>query len=383
MDRALHIGLAAGEASGDRLGAALMTSIRERRPDVRFSGIAGPLMRAAGCEAVARSEELSLMGLTEVLRHLPRLLRLRRRVARHFLHQRPSLFIGIDAPDFNLALERRLRRRGVRTLHWVSPSVWAWRRYRLKKIRDSVDRMLTLFPFEAAFYRDHGIEAHYVGHPLADEIGEGCECRQARATLALDPDSPCLALLPGSRSSEVDRLLDVFLEAARLCRAAQPDLQFVLPVAAEGLRAACEDRLRQPAFTGLDVRLLQGDAHTALCAADAVLLASGTATLECLLLRRPMVVAYRMHPLTYRLVRRLLRAPYVSLPNILLARAQVPEYLQDAATPHRLADALLHLLQDPVAAAAQVAPFADLHRELRRDSARQAAALVLQQLPTE
>jgi lipid-A-disaccharide synthase len=383
MASVLHIGLAAGEASGDRLGAALMASIRERCPEVRFSGIAGPMMRAAGCEAVARSEDLSVMGLAEVLRHLPRLLHLRGRVARHFLHRPPRVFIGIDAPDFNLGLERRLRRRGIRTLHWVSPSVWAWRRYRLKKIRSSVDRMLTLFPFEAGFYRDHGVEAHYVGHPLADEIGVDCDRRAAREALAVDPAVPCLALLPGSRGSELDRLLPVFLEAARLCRQVMPDLQLVLPVASQALMARCENMLQQPTFAGLGVRLLQDGARRAMCAADAVLVASGTATLESLLLRRPMVVAYRLHPLTYRLVRRLLQVPYVSLPNILLARPQVPEFLQSAATPRRLADALLALLRDTDAAAAQVAPFAALHEQLRRDSARRVAGLVLQQLSTE
>jgi lipid-A-disaccharide synthase len=383
MESAPHIGLAAGEASGDQLGAALMAAIRDRCPGARFTGIAGPMMRAAGCEAVARSEELSVMGLAEVLAHLPRLLRLRKRVARHFLQGPPRVFIGIDAPDFNLALEQRLRRRGIRTLHWVSPSVWAWRRYRLKKIRNSVDRILTLFPFETGFYRDHGVEAHFVGHPLADEIGPDCDRRAAREALAVDPVAPCLALLPGSRGSELDRLLPVFLQAAQRCRQSLPDLQLVLPVASQALTARCEAIMRQPAFAGLGVRVLQGGARRAMCAADAVLVASGTATLECLLLRRPMVVAYRLHPLSYQLVRRLLHVPYVSLPNILLGRAQVPEFLQSAATARRLADALLVLLRDTEAAAAQVAPFAALHDQLRCDSARRAAELVLQQLATE
>ena len=383
MESTPHIGLAAGEASGDQLGAALMASIRDRCPGVQFSGIAGPMMRAAGCEAVARSEELSVMGLAEVLRHLPRLLRLRRRVARHFLQRPPRVFIGIDAPDFNLGLERRLRRRGIRTLHWVSPSVWAWRRYRLKKIRNSVDRMLTLFPFEAGFYRDHGVEAHYVGHPLADQIGSDCDRRAAREALAIDPARPCLALLPGSRGSELERLLPVFLQAAQRCREALPDLQLVLPLASQTLSARCEATLQQPAFAGLGVQMLQGESRRAMCAADAVLVASGTATLECLLLRRPMVVAYRLHPLSYPLVRRLLQVPYVSLPNILLGRAQVPEFLQSAATAQHLADALLLLLRDTDAAADQVAPFAALHEQLRCDSARRAAELVLQQLAAE
>lgn len=383
MAETLHIGLAAGEISGDQLGAALIERIRERCPDARFSGIAGPQMRAAGCEAVACSEELAVMGLAEVLRHLPRLLRLRRRVARAFLRQPPRLFIGIDAPDFNLGLEKRLRRHGIATLHWVSPAVWAWRRYRVKKIRDSADEILTLFPFEAEFYHRHGVEARYVGHPLADEIDAQCGRRAARETLALDTARPCVALLPGSRRSEVQRLLPLFLEAARLCHQAEPELQFVLPVAGENLIAQCRDSLRRPACAALDVRLLRGQARTAMCAADAVLLASGTATLECLLLRRAMVVAYRLHPLTYRLVRRLLQVPFVSLPNILLGRSQVPEYLQSAATPEQLAAALLALLRDSDAAARQVEAYAGLHQALRQDCTRQVAELVLQRVSAE
>jgi lipid-A-disaccharide synthase len=383
MGEALHIGLAAGEISGDQLGAALISHIRERCPGVRFSGIAGPRMRAAGCEALACSEQLSVMGLAEVLRHLPRLLRLRSRIARHYIGQPPHLFLGIDAPDFNLGLERRLRRKGIPTLHWVSPSVWAWRRYRVKKIRESVDAILTLFPFEADFYRQHDVEARFVGHPLADEIGDDCERRAARGTLGLNTDAPCAALLPGSRRGEVERLLPLFLQAAHLCRQAEPGLQFVLPVAQDSLIPVCRERLQDPEFAGLEVHLLRGQARSALCAADAALLASGTATLECLLLRRPMVVAYRMHRLTYRLVKRLLRVPFVSLPNILLARRQVPEYLQQDATPQRLASALLELLRDDAVAARQVEPFASLHRALRRECAHQVAELVLQRVSAE
>jgi lipid-A-disaccharide synthase len=379
----LHIGLAAGETSGDQLGAALIRRIRERRPDAQFSGIAGPHMRAAGCEAIASTEELSVMGLAEVLNHLPRLLQLRRRVGRCFIRRPPRLFVGIDAPDFNLGLEKRLRQHGIRTLHWVSPSVWAWRRYRVKKLRDSVDSLLVLFPFEADFYRGHGVEAHYVGHPLADEISEDCGRQSAREALALDASAPCIALLPGSRESEVKRLLKVFLQTAQLCQRAEPDLQFVLPTADDDLLAYCQRLIQQPAFAGLNLQLLRGQAHSAMCAADAVLLASGTATLECLLLGRPMVVAYRLHPLSYQLVRRLLQVPHVSLPNILLGRPQVPEYLQSAASPGRLAPALLELLQQPETAARQVAPFAALHRTLSRDSASRAAELVLQRISTE
>lgn len=382
MNVAPRIGLAAGEASGDRLGALLIERIREVCPRAQFVGIAGPQMRAAGCQAVARSEELSVMGVAEVVRHLPRLLRLRSRVARHFLQQPPGVFLGIDAPDFNLGLEKRLRRHGIRTLHWVSPSVWAWRRYRVRTMRASVEEVLTLFPFEVDFYRAQGVQAHFVGHPLADAIGDECARAAARESLSLDITKPCIALLPGSRAGEVARLLPLFVRTARRCLDAEADLQFVLPAATEALLDECRRWLRQPPFAALQVRLVLGRAHEAMCAADVVLLASGTATLECLLLRRPMVVAYRLHPLTYRLLRRLLKVPYVSLPNILLARAQVPEYLQSAASAERLAPALLALLNNN-AGAEQVAPFAGVHRQLRQDSARQVAGLVLQRLGAE
>lgn len=377
MGTALRIGLVAGEISGDQLGAALMEEIRARRPDVQFEGIAGPRMRAAGCHALADAEQLAVMGFTEVLRHLPRLLRLRRRLTRHFLDSPPRLFLGIDAPDFNLHVEKRLKKRGIATLHWVSPSVWAWRQKRVQSIGDSVDRMLTLFPFEAEFYRQQGVSAEFVGHPLADEIDPDCEAGSARQMLGLHADRPCVALLPGSREAEVERLLPLFLRAALLCRQSQPGLQWVLPVASAGLRARCQDYIGRAGFAAPDITVLDGQARTAMCAADAVLLASGTAALECMLLQRPMVVAYRINPLSYVFVKRMLRVPYVSLPNNLLGRMQVPEYLQDAATPEKLAAALLRLLQDPGSAARQVEPFAKLGESLRQGSAAKVADIVL------
>jgi lipid-A-disaccharide synthase len=380
MDESPCIGVVAGELSGDRLGAALIERVRERRPDVRFTGIAGPRMRAAGCEAQADVEELSVMGLAEVIGRLPRLLALRRRLLHGFLKRPPRLFIGIDAPDFNLGLERRLKRRGIDTLHWVSPSVWAWRRYRLAGIRHSVNGIFTLFPFEAAFYRDHGVPARFVGHPLADEIAPDCGRGAARERLGIGPDRPCLTLLPGSRRTEVGRLLPDFLRSVALCRAALPGLRVVLPVATPDLLPLCQAALQQERALAASVILLEGDARRAICAADAVLVASGTATLECLLSNRPMVVAYRMHPVSYALVKRMLRVPWVSLPNILLERAQVPELLQSAATPARLSNALLALLTDPRAAAAQVAPFAALQRELRCDAAGQVADALLERI---
>jgi lipid-A-disaccharide synthase len=374
----LRIALVAGEVSGDQLGAALMQAIRERCPDVSFEGVPGTRMREAGCAVLAPAEALSVMGLGEVLGHLPRLLALRRRLRAHWLARPPDLFVGIDAPDFNLALERSLKRAGIRTGHCVSPSVWAWRRYRVNRIRHSTDLLLTLFPFEEAFYRERGVEAHCVGHPLADTIEPGLPPGPARETLGLDAGAPCVALLPGSRAGEIRRLLPIFLGAALLCRRARPQLHFLLPVATPSLQAQCRRLLDRPRYRGLPLTLLDGQARAAMQAADAVLLASGTAALECMLVGRPMVVAYRLHPLSYPVIRRMLRVPWVSLPNNLLGRAQVPELLQGEATPRRLSEELLALLEDRRRAQRQIEPFAGVHRELRRGAAQRAAELILQ-----
>lgn len=378
MTGPLRIGLVAGELSGDQLGAALIRAIRAIQPDAQFEGIAGAEMRAAGCQALARSERLAVMGLVEVLGRLPGLLRLRSKIARHFLHNPPDVFVGIDAPDFNIPLERVLKRKAIPTVHWVSPAVWAWRKYRLEKIRRSVDLMLTLFPFEAQFYQQQGMAARFVGHPLADEITGSPSRQQTKALLQLDGRNPCVALLPGSRAAEVKRLLPVFIEAARLCKRTLPELQFVLPVATPDLLPLCRDMLNSGTQEELSLRVLHGQARQAMLAADVVLLASGTATLECMLVNRPMVVAYRMHPLSYALVSRMLHVPYVSLPNNLLGTGQVPEYLQSAATPQQLAAAVLELLQQPDKAARQIEPFARVHEQLQTNAALQAAQQVIE-----
>ena len=378
MIRPIRIGLVAGELSGDQLGAALIRAIQAIQPDAQFEGIAGAEMRAAGCQALARSERLAVIGLVEVLGRLPVLLRLRSKIARHFLHNPPDVFVGIDAPDFNIPLERALKRKGIPTVHWVSPSVWAWRKYRLKKIRRSVDLMLTLFPFEAQFYQQQGVAARFVGHPLADEITGSPSRQQAKALLKLDGQSPCVALLPGSRAAEVKRLLPVFIEAARLCKRTLPDLQFVLPVATPGLLSLCGGMLNSRTQEELSLRVLNGQARQAMLAADVVLLASGTATLECMLVNRPMVVAYRMHPLSYAMASRMLHVPYVSLPNNLLGAGQVPEYLQSAATPPQLAAAVLELLQQPDKAVRQIEPFARMHEQLQTNAALQVAQQVIE-----
>ncbi len=374
----LRFGLVAGESSGDRLGAALIERLRAQLPDAEFVGVAGPRMRAAGCNAIADAEQLAVMGLFEVLAHLPHLWRLRRRLVRYFTTQPPDVFIGIDAPDFNLRLEHRLKNAGVSTLHWVSPSVWAWRRYRLGHIQRSVDKVLTLFPFETEFYREHGVPAECVGHPLADDIAVDQSVQAARSQLGLDANCRYVALLPGSRRSEVERLLPVFLQTALRCKQVLPDVRWLVPVAMPTLRPVCEAIVRREISSGLQVELVDDQARSVMAAADAVLLASGTATLECLLVGRPMVVAYRMNPLSYALVRRMLAVPWVSLPNNLLGRKQVPEFLQGEANPENLSRELLTLLQQPELAAQQVQPFAAVHRDLRRNAAARVADIVLE-----
>lgn len=370
--------MVAGEASGDILGAALVRALRARYPQATFYGVAGPRMREAGCEAIASVDELSVMGLTEVLQHLPRLLRLRGRLEARFAADRPDAYIGIDAPDFNLGLERRLRARGVRTVHLVSPTIWAWRPERVHGIARAVDLMLCLYPFEPALYSPHGVRAAYIGHPLADELDASVGSTEARRALGLAADGPVVAILPGSRGSELRYLAEPFAAAASWLHARQPGLRFVVPVARANLRAPLERALaRHP---GPDWRLLDGQSRAAMQAADAVLLASGTATLECLLLGRPMVVAYKASRVTAWLARRLIKIPYVSLPNILgmglSADPVVPELLQGDASPERLGQELACLLRHPVLRERQQARFAAVRAELRRNAGDQAAAAI-------
>lgn len=373
----LRVGIVAGEASGDNIAAALISALRAQLPDAVFEGVAGPRMQAAGCTSLYPMERLSVMGLTEVLCHLPGLLDLRHRLRRHFTAHPPDLFIGVDAPDFNLGLERTLKRRGIRTLHYVSPSVWAWRRYRVRKVAASVDCILTLFPFEERFYREQHVPAHCVGHPLADQVAGGQDRAAVRRTLAVPQDGPLLALLPGSRTSEVRQLAEPFLQAASWCCERRDDLHFVVPLANARCRTAFEAALsRMPAPPPLT--LLTGQALEAMAAADAVLLASGTATLECLLLQRPMVVAYRLSALTFLLARRLVRVPFFSLPNLLAGRALVREFLQHEVTAENLGSELLALLEDPRRVAEQTRAFAAIHQDLRRDASHTAARVVLQ-----
>lgn len=370
----------AGEQSGDLLGASLIEALRVRRPSLVCSGVAGPQMVTAGCRAERSSDELAVMGLTEVLAHLPRLLALRRTLVRRYRAQPPDVFVGIDAPDFNLGLERRLRRAGIPTVHYVSPSVWAWRQRRVKTVAAAADRLLCLFPFELDFYRAHGVDARFVGHPLADRLPLRVDSLAARRRLGLAADGPLLAVLPGSRHGEVARLGPLFAQTLAQLAAARPALRYVAPMASPAIDAQFAAALAAHA-PQVPVQRVAGESTAAMAAADAVLLASGTATLEAMLLKRPMIVAYQLAPLTWQIVRRMVKVPHVALPNLLAGEALVPEYLQDDATPPALAAAVLGMLDDTARRERLQARFTELHEQLRQDAAAQAAEVVLELLP--
>lgn len=370
--------LVAGEASGDLLGADLIAGLRARFPDARFAGVGGPRMVAAGLDAWYPAEALAVMGLVEVLRHLPRLLAIRRDVRRRTLALRPDVFVGIDAPDFNLGLERALKDAGIRTAHYVSPSVWAWRERRAAKIGRSADRVLCLFPMEPSIYARHGVDARFVGHPLAGAFAMAPDQAAARASLGLPADAPVLALLPGSRLGEIRRLGADFLDAAAQLAREVPGLQVLAPMANAACRAAFEERVAARDGTAAHLRILDGQAHAAMIAADAVLLASGTAALEALLAKRPMTVAYRLAPWTYRLVKGLglLKVERYSLPNHLAGRDLVPELMQDACTPAALAASLRPWLLAPGLTPDLAEAYARIHRSLIGDPAHDAAAAI-------
>ncbi|MEE5122816.1 lipid-A-disaccharide synthase [Pseudomonas alliivorans] len=371
MARPLRIALVAGEASGDILGSGLMCAIKARHPDAEFIGVGGPLMEAQGMQSYFPMERLSVMGLVEVLGRLRELLARRKLLVQTLIDEKPDVFIGIDAPDFTLNIELQLRRAGIKTVHYVSPSVWAWRQKRVLKIREGCDLMLTLLPFEARFYEEKGVPVRFVGHPLADTIPLESDRAAARTELGLMGDGPVVALMPGSRGGEVGRLGALFFDAAERLLIQRPTMRFVLPCASPQRRTQIEELLQG---RDLPITLLDGRSHVALAACDAVLIASGTATLEALLYKRPMVVAYRMAPVTFWVLKRLVKSPYVSLPNLLAQRLLVPELLQDAATPEALAETLLPLIDE---GQAQTQGFDEIHQTLRRDASNQAADAVL------
>ncbi len=376
----LRIALVAGEASGDLLGAGLVRELKRRFPDAQFAGVGGPQLRAAGLDAWHDCGELAVMGLVEVLRHLPRLLRLRRSLRARLLAWRPDVFIGIDAPDFNLGLERQLKQAGIRTVHYVSPSVWAWREGRAAKLGRSADRVLCLFPMEPPIYQRHGVDARFVGHPLADAFAMEPDRDGARDALGLGHDAPVLALLPGSRLGEIHRLLPVFLHAAQLVTQRLPGLQVQVPAANAACREAIDACLAQA--PAANVRVVDGQAHEVMVASDVVLLASGTAALEAMLAKRPMVVGYRISALTYRLVMLLglMKVNRYSLPNVLANEPIVPELMQGDCTPDKLAAAVLHWFDHPEARAALLPRYQHIHAKLRRDASASAADAVAELL---
>jgi lipid-A-disaccharide synthase len=376
MDHTLHVGILAGEASGDLLGAGLMQALRERVPGVTFSGIGGPGMIARGLNSMVSMDRLSVMGLTEPLKRLPELMRIRGRVYRHMQASRPDVFIGIDSPDFNLGLEKKIRALGIPTVHYVCPSVWAWRQGRVNKIRKAVDLVLSLFPFEEQFLRKHDIDAYFVGHPLADILPMNPDTAKVRNELGMPEDARMLAILPGSREGEVGRLCPVFLAAFELCRQQIPDLHAVIPCGGSQRRQQVEKFL---AYYGdvSGITLVDGQSRTVMAAADAVLMASGTATLEALLLKKPMVVAYKMAPLSYAVISRMLKSPYISLPNLLAGKQLVPELLQDEVTPQRLATEIVSQLHAKSGTDEIVKTFHTIHTQLKRDASVTAADAVL------
>ena len=373
----MRIAIVAGEVSGDILGAGLIAALRKRYPSAVFEGIAGPLMQAQGCTAWYPIEKLSVMALTEVLAKLREILAIRKDVRQRWLANPPDLFIGIDAPDFNLRLESQLKSAGIPTIHYVSPSVWAWRQGRIRKIVKAVDHMLTLFPFEADFYRQHQQAVTCVGHPLADDIPLIPDLQQARIDLDLPADKTIIGLLPGSRASEVSRLIDILMATAAWVNERQSNLHFVIPAANAALANVIRPAMAR--YPSVSVQLIDGQSRTVMQASDAILLASGTATLEAMLMKRPMVVTYRVSGLSYAIMNRLVKTPFVALPNVLANEMLVPELIQHDAVPEKLGPALLE----------QLAPgqqqhlnerFTQLHKMLRLNASESAADVVEQLL---
>ena len=370
--------LVAGEASGDNLGGGLLRALHARQPALRAFGVAGPRMVEAGCEAWVASEELAIMGLAEILKHLPRLLRLRRDLVARLLQAQPDVFVGIDSPEFNLRVAAQLKAQGIPTVQYVSPQVWAWRQGRVRTIGQSVDLVLCVLPFESRFYDAHDVRAVFVGHPLADRIPLESPPGPARAALGLAASAPTVAVLPGSRRGEVSKLGGPFAATLAWLHARRPDLRFVAPMANAAVRTMFEHSLAQYA-PGIPVAVIDGRAQEALAAADAVLVASGTATLETALIKRPMVVAYRLAPLTAWLMRgmKLMKADYFAQPNLLAGRQVVPEYLQEDVRPEVLGPALLAQLERPDHDEL-IATFTSIHQTLRCDASARAADAILE-----
>lgn len=377
-ERPLHIGIVAGEMSGDLLGAGLIQALRQHYPKAHIDGIGGTKMLAAGMKhSLYPLELLSVMGLVEVLGRYVPLKRCHNHLIRHFLETRPDVFIGIDAPDFNLPLERRLKQAGIPTVHYVSPTVWAWRASRLPKILQACDLMLTLFPFEAAYYEQHGHPVRFVGHPLAQQIPQHSDAQAARAKLGLAADKSYIALLPGSRHSEVSRLSQPFLETALWLQQRRPALEFLVPLANEKVKARFAQYSQQARYKKLPLHCFDGHSQSLMTAADVIVLASGTATLEAALIKRPMVVAYKLAPLTYWIAKKLVKVKQVSQPNLLSGKTLVPEFIQSQATPENIGTAVLDWLDNPRKTQALLQAFQHIHQTLKQDADQQAAQAVM------
>lgn len=369
-----RIAIVVGEASGDIIGAGLIEALKKRYPNCQFEGIGGPQMIEQGFVSHFPMDRLAVMGLVEPLKRLPELLSIRKNIRQRYIESPPDVFIGIDAPDFNLSLELSLKEKGVKTVHYVSPSVWAWRQGRVKKIAKAVDLMLTLFPFEEAFYLDHNVPVHCVGHPLADKLSLDDVKLESRQKLGLDESGKYLAVLPGSRRSEVEKLCRVFLESAELCVSRQPEIQILVPAANEArheeLSAVIQD------FPNLNVALSLGDSHDVMAAADVVLMASGTTTLEAMLLKRPMVIAYRMAALSFWIIKRLVKSKYIGLPNLLANRLLVPELIQDDATAYKISAEVMKYFESTQTSDDLISEFLRIHRSLKKNANEEAANAV-------
>jgi len=379
--QSVRIGIVAGEISGDLLGARLIRALKRHLPQAQFEGIGGPEMTAAGCRSLFPMERLSVLGLTEILGRYLELRRLRRQLIAHFLANPPDVFIGVDSPGFNLGIEERLRAAGIPTVHYVSPQVWAWRTWRVRKIRRAVDRILVLFPFEEGFYARHDVEATFVGHPLADEIRGDDDPRPHRDRLKLDLDRPTVALLPGSRVSELKALADLFVETAQWLHQRHPDLQFIIPFVNRRTRLLFEDAIKRHQAWDLPIVRYHGHSREVMAAADVILLASGTATLEALLLKRLMVVTYRVSTVSYWLMRAFSHINLYAMPNNLAGRHLVPELLQDDAVPESLGKTVERYLARPLYAREALQSFESLAAKLRGNASERAAQAVLEMLP--
>ena len=369
--------MVAGEASGDLLAAHLMSALQARRPELAFSGIGGPKMMAQGFDSHVPMEKLAVRGYAEVLRHYREITSIRRQLAERLIGERPSVFIGVDSSDFNLHLEKQLKDAGIPAIHYVSPAIWAWRGWRVRRIAQSVTHLLALFPFEPKLYEKAGVPVTYVGHPLADVIPMEVDKGQARADLRLPASSRVIALLPGSRRSELHYMADLFVLTARRLMQDLPQAHFVCPTVSRATREIFEAALRRHGARDLPLTLLFGHSHEALAAAEIALVASGTATLETALFKTPLVITYRQSPLTWAIQKRMAYLPYIGMPNILAGERLVPEFVQEKATPGALAEALLALLHDGAAKRRQIEKFHEIHAILRQGTAQKAADAVL------